>query len=341
MVPGPSRDDQQRHIMLGRHRRHQRLGPIPPSHPQQIRPLGHRLTGQRPHIHRPRPLQQHHLSPQGLGLVLEPEPGHLPAARTRIHDQERPPRRRSITLDHPLRDDLAGQRRPAGGHRPHQQPDRHHHHPQQPPAHVQHQHHQRRQHGHPNGQPAGHALVGQGPPHPSHRQAKTDHPSDNHGHTGPQPDRQQRHQHRHPRRHQGQPGQPPLGQRHPTRHLLLTGHHPRSPPTPPTINTTPSLDGHQPTKHHPKQMRFGVNPGRPTQLASVSARRVRGCCSGVEAHHVTIYRWVLRFTPLMPEAAGRADTSLAGGRDRGPFRDRSAVGASAWRSRPRSVGGSR
>ena len=86
----------------------QGLGAVPTGHPQQVRPLGHRPTGQGGHIHRAGPLQQGHGGPQGLGLGLEPEPGHLPPTRTRVHDQIRPPRRRHLVLQTPQRFPRAG-----------------------------------------------------------------------------------------------------------------------------------------------------------------------------------------------------------------------------------------
>ena len=159
-------------------------------------------------------------------------------------------------LDHPLGHHLAGQRRPAGDHRHHQQPQRHHHHPQQPPARIQHHHHQRRRHGQAAGQPAGKAPVGQGPPHPSRRQPKTDHPGHGHSQAPPQANRHQRHQHRPGHRNNGATGQPPLGHRHPTRRLPLAGHHPNH-HHPSNHQHHPSLDRQQPTRHHPKQMKFG------------------------------------------------------------------------------------
>ena len=53
---------------------------------------------------------------------------------------------------------------------------------------------------------------------------------------------------------------------------------------------------------------------------------------GVEVDHVTVYRWVQRFTPLLAEAA-----SPAGGRpvpDHQPVRPPDRLNAPRWRTRP-------
>jgi hypothetical protein len=248
VVAGAGRDDQQRDVVLGGDPGHQRLGPISAGHPQQVGPVGHRRAGQLVHVHGPRPLEQGDLGPEGLGLVLETEPGHLPPARARVHDQIGPLGRRGVVLAHPLGYDLAAQRRPAGGDGQSQQPQRHQHDPHQPPARVQHQHHQRRQDGQGDNQPADKALVGQGPPHPGRGQGQADHADQHQGHARPEPDRRQGHEHGRRGGHQGQASQPALGDTRPPRRLLLSGHH-------------PLITAHSAARHHCPQVSRA--PGRP------------------------------------------------------------------------------
>ncbi len=63
--------------MLGGDAGHQRLGPVPAGHAEQVSAVGRRLSGQGGHVHRPRALQQRHLGAQRFGLVLQPELGDL------------------------------------------------------------------------------------------------------------------------------------------------------------------------------------------------------------------------------------------------------------------------
>ena len=79
---------------------------------------------------------------------------------------------------------------------------------------------------HRDRQPADQALVGQRPPHPSRGQAHPDQPDQHQGHARAEADRRQGHQHGRRRGHQGQAGQPALGEGRPPRRLLLSGHHP-------------------------------------------------------------------------------------------------------------------
>jgi hypothetical protein len=65
--------------MLGGDPGHQRLGPITPGHPKQIRPGGHSPPRQLRHIHHTWALKQRHLGPERLGLVVQPAPGDLRA----------------------------------------------------------------------------------------------------------------------------------------------------------------------------------------------------------------------------------------------------------------------
>jgi hypothetical protein len=175
VVAGPGRDDQQGHIVLGGDAGDQGLGPVPAGHPQQIRPLGHRLAGQGGHIHRARPLQQDDGRPQGLGLVLETESDNLPAARARVHDQERPPGRRGRVFSQPLGDGLAAQGGPAGDHRQRQQPELERHIRDQPVTHEEGQQPQRHRHRQGDRQPPDRAPVGQRPPHRRRRDNQAGH----------------------------------------------------------------------------------------------------------------------------------------------------------------------
>ena len=239
---------------------HQRLGPIPAGHPQQVGPISHRLTAQLTHVHGPRPLQQGHGGPQGLGLVLEAEPGHLPPTRARVHDQIGPPGRRDVVLAHPLGDRPRDPAPP--GRRPRPPPAA----PTPPPPTTA-----------PGwctapappaapGPPPRRPASGQGPcwstpTTPRPRPGQADHPGDGHGQAGPQADRHQRHQHRRGGRHQGSSGPASAGQRSPFPASPLTGHHPRLPPIPPTVSTALSLDGQRPAGITPKGVRFRSIPG--------------------------------------------------------------------------------
>ena len=132
VVAGAGRDDQQRHIMLGGDGGHQRLGPVTACHPEQVGPVGHRLAGQLAHVHDLRPLEQGDGGAQGLGLVLEAEPSHLPAARARVHDQIGPLGRRGVVLAHLLGYGVATSAARPAATATDQQPQRHQHDPQQP-----------------------------------------------------------------------------------------------------------------------------------------------------------------------------------------------------------------
>ena len=64
--------------MLGGDAGHQRLGPVPAGHAEQVRAIGHRFAGQGGHVHGSWALQQRDLGAQRFGLVVQPELGNLP-----------------------------------------------------------------------------------------------------------------------------------------------------------------------------------------------------------------------------------------------------------------------
>ncbi len=117
--------------------------PSPPATPSRSAPSAMAWRASSPTSMICGPSSRATVAPEGLGLVLEAEPGHLPTTRARVHDQIRPLGRRGVMLAHPLGGWVAAQRRPAGRHRHPQQPDRHQHDPQQPSARVEDQHDQR------------------------------------------------------------------------------------------------------------------------------------------------------------------------------------------------------
>ena len=94
--------------------------PSPPATPSRSAPSATAWRARAPTSTGPGPSSRATCAPEGLGLVLETEPGHLPAARARVHDQVRPLGRRGVVLAHLLGGGVAAQRGPAGGdgHRP-------------------------------------------------------------------------------------------------------------------------------------------------------------------------------------------------------------------------------
>ena len=78
VVAGARADDQEREIMLGGDPGYQGLRPVASRHAEQVRPGSDRLPGQLRHVHDAWAFEQHHLSPQCLGLLLQPELRHLP-----------------------------------------------------------------------------------------------------------------------------------------------------------------------------------------------------------------------------------------------------------------------
>ena len=183
VVTGAGRDDQQRNAVLGGDAGDERLGPIPAGHPQQVGPIGHRPAGQLAHI----PLPER-------GFMIRN--GRLGGA----------------TSYSCIRSGMASRRnaaRPAAtasANNP-----SHQHHPGQSVAGVQDQHRQRGHHRQCDRQAPDQAPVGQRPPHPGHGQRQADQPDQHQGQALPEPGHHRRHQHGRRGGHQGQAGQPALG----------------------------------------------------------------------------------------------------------------------------------
>ncbi len=195
--------------MRGGDARHQRLGAVAARDAEQVGAVRDRLPGDRGHVDRAGAAHQEHLRAERLRLVLQVELAHLPAAGSRVHDQERAPGRGRRELGHPPVRLVHGQRR-AGGDAG-QQPGRRGNgrDPQQAGERVDHQHRDRRRDEHRERQPAQHAPPGQheeggreadrrgGRAHREHGEA----PPFREGHD---------HRDREERQHEAQPGQPPL-----------------------------------------------------------------------------------------------------------------------------------
>ena len=122
VIAGARADHHERQAVLGGDTRHQRLGTVTASHPQQVGAVGHRLPGYGGHVDRLGPAEEKHLGAKGFGLALEVELLHLPAAGLRVHDQVRMPGRglRRVLGHAPVRQ-VAGQRLASGHAR--KQPD--------------------------------------------------------------------------------------------------------------------------------------------------------------------------------------------------------------------------
>ena len=149
--------------MLGGDTGHQGLGPVTAGHAEQVGAVGHRLLGHRGHVHRARALKQGDLGSESFRLLLQPEPGDLPAARPRVHDQERVPRARRRGGRHGRAADGRGQRRPSCRDREQHQRDRHHGDPQQARQRESNTDEQRRGDDQQQREPADQAAVGQEP----------------------------------------------------------------------------------------------------------------------------------------------------------------------------------
>ena len=167
--------------MLGGDPGHERLCPVAPGHPEQVRAVGDRLPGQRRHVHHARALEQRHLGAQRLGLLLQPELRDLPAARPRVHDQERTLGRRDLQEGHARADGCRCQRLPADGARQHDERDRRQGHPDEVVQGEQHQDRDRGQDHHGGRYPPQHPTVGEECVYARHQQDSPDHPDDDHG----------------------------------------------------------------------------------------------------------------------------------------------------------------
>jgi hypothetical protein len=207
VVAGAGADHQERKSMLGGDPGHQRLGPVPARHAEQVRAAGHRLPGQRRHVYRARAVQQRHLRAQRFGLVLQPEPGDLPAPRPRVHDQERALRRRNLPAGHPQVADARGQRPPARARRQHDQCHRYQGDPQQPVQGKDHQHRGGGQDHHGEGHPPQHPAVREEHVPARQHQARAACPHGHHRHAGQVGETDQVRRRRQHQR-EGSPGQP-------------------------------------------------------------------------------------------------------------------------------------
>ena len=243
--------------------------PSPPATPSRSAPSATALRASSSDVDDPGALEQGDLGPEGLGLLLEPELGHLPAPGPRVHDQVRPLGRRGVVLAHLARAGITAQRRPAERDRQSLQRERSQHDPEQVPARVQDQHAECRQDGQRDGQPAHEAPVGQGPPHARGGHTQTDHADDDYGQAGLEADRQQGHQHRRGRRDDGATRQPALADGWPSRDRFLDrrpfpDHHR-------PLRST-SLDGGQACRggHHSDRVKAAGCPG--SDPAQVSPR---------------------------------------------------------------------
>jgi hypothetical protein len=102
---------------------------------------------------------------------------------------------------------------------------------------------------------------------------------------GPEPDRQQGHQHRRRRGHLGQAGQPALSDRHTARRFHLGGHHPPITAPTPRLPVLPVIvAGQRPSRHHLKRVRFrSSRPAlrrtrqHPPSLTHLRSKSGRGC----------------------------------------------------------------
>ncbi len=120
VVARPGRNHHERHPVLRRHTRHQRLRPVTTRRTEQVRAPGDGLTGEPDDVPGAGRIEQHHVSAERLRLLLQPETPHLSAARARIHQQTGTFRRRDRTAGSRAPHRVRPQRGPArdGGQRP-------------------------------------------------------------------------------------------------------------------------------------------------------------------------------------------------------------------------------
>ena len=163
VVAGAGADHQERQVVLGGDAGHERLGPIPAGHPEQVGAVGHRLAGQRRHVHHPRAFQQRHLGAQLLRLLGQPELGDLPPTRPRVHDHKRPPRACRQDGGHGRVLAVGAERGPRGPGRGHHQRHRHHGDPYQVLPRERHQDEHRRRDHQDQREPPQQAAVSQEP----------------------------------------------------------------------------------------------------------------------------------------------------------------------------------
>ena len=128
MVAGAGADHHERHVVLGGDLGDERLGAVAAGHAEQVAPRGHGRAGELLHVGA-RPVEQRDLGAERLGPLLQAEPGHLAAARSRVHHQERPHRCRGVDdRQRPLRTVAGAGRsvppapRPRAAPRPRQRP---------------------------------------------------------------------------------------------------------------------------------------------------------------------------------------------------------------------------
>ena len=249
VVAGPGADHQEGQAVLGGDPGHQRLGSVATGHPEQIGAIGYRLAGQGGDVHNPRAVQQHHLGAQRLRLVLQPEFDHLPPARPRVHDQERPARTCRRDGRHGRVLTAAAQRGPADGGREHHQRHRHDGDPQQVGHRIGHQDEHGRRDDQDQRDPPEHTPMGQEPVRA--RQHDT-HADDGERHQRQAaPPRDGDHQ-RHGRQHQGERG---AGEPAPGPHL----HH---------VSPCPRLDCKARRRGRTTRCGAGGDPGLHAEVAA-------------------------------------------------------------------------
>ena len=179
MVAGAGGDHHERQVALRGHGRDEGLGAVASRDAEQVGARVGGPAGERGHVLPACHVQDEDLRAECLGLLPQPEPGDLAAARARIHDQVRSAWRRHRVFRGPCRGGVRSrQRDPAAedGQRPQRERDEHH--PQQSGRHVEHHDGDGGGDGQYRGQDPDRAGVHECPPHARRRRHQPGRPQE-------------------------------------------------------------------------------------------------------------------------------------------------------------------
>ena len=146
------------------------LRAVATGHTEQVRAVGHGLASQRGDVDLARPFEQRNLDASGFCLGIKPEPADLAASGSRIHDHERPARRRGLSFGHAGRRPGAHDRCAPGDSRDNDQRKEEQDRPQQLPGNVEHDDEDRCGDGNRRSQPSDNAAAADEPPCAGERQ---------------------------------------------------------------------------------------------------------------------------------------------------------------------------